>query len=171
MSDTPAPAEPTVDDTEAPDEPISTTDYDIEPHEDTPEAPAEDAAAEGPKATEEPEQADEPAEAPKDDLADLKAQVEALTAKLAEKEKAERAAAEHAEKVDALNAADIPDTFARFLSGDKDSWQEQINALVTLRGQASNAAAPSVPRDPAVDADLETDDDGTLEALEFFGFN
>lgn len=167
MSDTPAPAEPTVDDTEAPDEPISTTDYKIEPHEDTPEAPAEEAA----DVPDEPEQASEEPEAPKDDLAALKAQVEALTAKLAEKEEAERAAAEHAAKVDALKAADIPDTFARFLSGDKDSWQEQIDALVTLRGQASTAAAPSVPRDPAVDADLETDDDGTLEALEFFGFN
>lgn len=164
MSDTPAPAAPVVDDTDTPDEPISTADFEADPVEEPAEAPKE-----------EPEKAkvEEPAEAteetPKDDLEALKAQIEALTNKLAEKEAAERAAAEYAAKSAALEKAGIPDTFARFLTGDEDSWQEQIDALTTLRGQASTAPAPSIPRDPAVDADLETEDDGLAEALEFFG--
>ena len=65
--------------------------------------------------------------------------------------------------------ANIPARFASFLTGDKDSWQEQVDALATLREQADAAPAPSVPRDPAVDADLETEDDGLSEALGFFG--
>ena len=146
------------------DGPISTTDYPIEHTE---------------EATNEASEKDEetPAEgAPKDDaethsdeVSELRAQLAALTEKLEAKEAAERAAAELSEKEGLLSKANIPARFASFLTGDKDSWQEQVDALATLREQADATPAPSVPRDPAVDADLETEDDGLSEALGFFG--
>lgn len=176
MTGTPSQPAPAADDAQAPDEPISTTDYKA----DEPEPKAEEKAEEAPKEPEakadEPEEKasekTEPSEEPKVSVDDLRAQIEKLKNVIAAKEAAEKEAAEHAAKVEALKKADIPGEFARFLSGDKDSWQEQIDALTTLRGQASTApAAPSVPRDPAVDADLETEDEGLAEALEFFGFS
>lgn len=161
MSDTPAPEPSVVEETDGP---ISTTDYPIE-H--TEKAPVEDPA----KDEETPAE-----EAPKDDeethsaeVSELRAQLAALTEKLEAKEAAERAAAELSEKESILSKANIPARFASFLTGDKDSWQEQVDALATLREQADAAPAPSVPRDPAVDADLETEDDGLSEALGFFG--
>jgi hypothetical protein len=176
VTGTPSQPAPAVDDAQAPDEPISTTDYKAaEPEAKAEEKPEEATKEPEPKAAEpevkEPEKTETPEE-PKVSVDDLRAQIEELKSVIAAKEAAEKEAAEHAAKVEALKKADIPDTFARFLSGDKDSWQEQINALTTLRGQASTApAAPSVPRDPAVDADLETEDEGLAEALEFFGFS
>lgn len=168
MSDTPVTAPADADDT--PDQPISTTDFQADPE---PEATEPAEASESPAVTTDnnaPEsETRESADTP--DLEALKAQIEALTNKLAEKEAAEKAAAEKAEKEAALTEAGIPGAFARFLSGDKDSWAEQINALSTLREQASPAPAPSVPRDPAVDADLETEDEGLTEALSFFGIS
>ena len=149
MSDTPVTAPADADDT--PDQPILTTDFqaDTEPEAaesvETPEAPADTTDSNSPDS-----EAEETVDTP--DLEALKAQIEALTNKLAEKEAAEKEAAEKAEKEAALTEAGIPVTFARFLLGDKDSWAEQINALSTLREQASPAPAPSVPRDPAVDA-------------------
>lgn len=168
MSDTPVTAPADADDT--PDQPISTTDFQADPEPaatepaETPETTADTTDSNSPDS-----EAEEAADAP--DLEALKAQIEALTNKLAEKEAAEKEAAEKAEKEAALTEAGIPGTFARFLSGDKDSWAEQINALSTLREQASPAPAPSVPRDPAVDADLETEDEGLTEALNFFGIS
>lgn len=161
MSDTPAP-EPSV--VEEADGPISTTDYPIEhPEEASNETPAKDEetpAEEAPKDDEETHS---------DEVSELRAQLAALTEKLEAKEAAERAAAELSEKESILSKANIPARFASFLTGDKDSWQEQVDALATLREQADAAPAPSVPRDPAVDADLETEDDGLSEALGFFG--
>lgn len=161
MSDTPT-SEPSV--IEETDGPISTTDYPIEPAEEvTNETPAKDEetpAEETPK---------DDAETHSDEVSDLRAQLAALTEKLEAKEAAERAAAELSEKEGLLSKANIPARFASFLTGDKDSWQEQVDALATLREQADATPAPSVPRDPAVDADLETEDDGLSEALGFFG--
>lgn len=161
MSDTPAPEPYVVEETDGP---ISTTDYPIEhPEEASNETPAEDEetpAEEAPKDDEETHS---------DEVSELRAQLAALTEKLEAKEAAERAAAELSEKESILSKANIPARFASFLTGDKDSWQEQIDALATLREQADAAPAPSVPRDPAVDADLETEDDGLSEALGFFG--
>lgn len=161
MSDTPAPEPSVVEETDGP---ISTTDYPIEPTEDTPnENPATDEktpAEEAPKDDEETHP---------DEVSELRAQLAALTEKLEAKEAAERAAAELSEKESILSKANIPARFASFLTGDKDSWQEQVDALATLREQADATPAPSVPRDPAVDADLETEDDGLSEALGFFG--
>lgn len=176
MTGTPSQPAPAVDDAQVPDEPISTTDYQAdEPETKAEEKPEEAPKEPEPKADEPEEKAPEKTEAPEEpkvSVDDLRAQIEELKSVIAAKEAAEEEAAEHAAKVEALKKADIPDTFARFLSGDKDSWQEQIDALTTLRGQASTApAAPSVPRDPAVDADLETEDEGLAEALEFFGFS
>lgn len=161
MSDTPAPEPSVVEETGGP---ISTTDYPIEhPEEASNETPAKDEetpAEEAPK---------DDAETHSDEVSELRAQLAALTEKLEAKEAAERAAAELSEKEGLLSKASIPARFASFLTGDKDSWQEQVDALATLREQADAAPAPSVPRDPAVDADLETEDDGLSEALGFFG--
>jgi hypothetical protein len=161
MSDTPAPEPSVVEETDGP---ISTTDYPIEPAEEaTNETPAKDEetpAEETPKDDEETRS---------DEVSELRAQLAALTEKLEAKEAAERAAAELSEKESILSKANIPARFASFLTGDKDSWQEQVDALATLREQADATPAPSVPRDPAVDADLETEDDGLSEALGFFG--
>lgn len=161
MSDTPAPEPSVVEETDGP---ISTTDYPIEhPEEASNEAPAKDEktpAEEAPK---------DDAEAPADEVSELRAQLAALTEKLEAKEAAERAAAELSEKESLLSKASIPARFASFLTGDKDSWQEQVDALAALREQADAASAPSVPRDPAVDADLEAEDNGLSEALGFFG--
>lgn len=161
MSDTPAPEPSVVEETDGP---ISTTDYPIEhPEEASNETPAKDEetpAEEAPKDDEETHS---------DEVSELRAQLAALTEKLEAKEAAERAAAELSEKEGLLSKASIPARFASFLTGDKDSWQEQVDALATLREQADASPAPSVPRDPAVDADLETEDDGLSEALGFFG--
>lgn len=161
MSDTPAPEPSVVEETDGP---ISTTDYPIEPAEETTnETPAKDEktpAEETPKDDEETHS---------DEVSELRAQLAALTEKLEAKEAAERAAAELSEKESILSKANIPARFASFLTGDKDSWQEQVDALATLREQADATPAPSVPRDPAVDADLEAEDDGLSEALGFFG--
>jgi phage I-like protein len=127
----------------------------------TPETDKKTPAEEAPK---------DDAKAPADEVSELRAQLAALTEKLEAKEAAERAAAELSEKETLLSKANIPASFASFLAGDKDSWQEQVDALATLREQADATPAPSVPRDPAVDADLEAEDDGLSEALGFFGF-
>lgn len=161
MSDTPAPEPSVVEETDGP---ISTTDYPIEP--------AEEAPVESPEASQEtPDEKAEksPEETAADEVSELRAQLAALTEKLEAKEAAERAAAELSEKEGILSKANIPARFASFLTGDKDSWQEQVDALATLREQADATPAPSIPRDPAVDADLETEDDGLSEALGFFG--
>ena len=161
MSDAPAPEPSVVEETDGP---ISTTDYPIEHPEEAPnEAPAKDEET----PTEEAPKDD--AEAPADEVSELRAQLAALTEKLEAKEAAERAAAELSEKESLLSKANIPARFASFLTGEKDSWQEQVDALATLREQADATPAPSVPRDPAVDADLEAEDDGLSEALGFFG--
>lgn len=161
MSDTPAPEPSVVEETDGP---ISTTDYPIEPAE---EAPVETSETDEKVPDEEAEKGSE--ETNSDEVSELRAQLAALTEKLEAKEAAERAAAELSEKESLLSGAGIPARFASFLTGDKDSWQEQVNALATLREQADATPAPSVPRDPAVDADLETEDDGLSEALGFFG--
>jgi len=161
MSDTPAPEPSVVEETDGP---ISTTDYPIEHTEEAPvEAPAKD------EATPAEEAPKDDVETHSDEVSELRAQLAALTEKLEAKEAAERAAAELSEKEALLSKANIPARFASFLTGDKDSWQEQVDALATLREQADATPAPSVPRDPAVDADLETEDDGLSEALGFFG--
>lgn len=161
MSDTPAPEPSVVEETDGP---ISTTDYPIEHTEESPvEDPKED------EATPAEEAPKDDAETHSDEVSELRAQLAALTEKLEAKEAAERAAAELSEKEALLSKANIPARFASFLTGDKDSWQEQVDALATLREQADATPAPSVPRDPAVDADLETEDDGLSEALGFFG--
>lgn len=161
MSDTPAPEPSVVEETDGP---ISTTDYPIE-H--TEEAPVESPEASQETPDEKAEKS--PEETAADEVSELRAQLAALTEKLEAKEAAERAAAELSEKEAILSKANIPARFASFLTGDKDSWQEQVDALATLREQADAVPAPSVPRDPAVDADLETEDGGLSEALGFFG--
>ena len=171
MRGTPTPEPSVVEETDGP---ISTTDYPIEPaEEDANVAPAKDEETHSEETPKDEETHSE--ETPKDEethseeVSELRAQLAALTEKLEAKEAAELAAAELSEKEGLLSKANIPSRFASFLTGDKDSWQEQVDALATLREQADATPAPSVPRDPAVDADLETEDDGLSEALGFFG--
>ena len=121
MSDTPAPEPSVVEETDGP---ISTTDYPIE-H--TEEAPVEASAKDEETPAEEAPKDDE--ETHSDEVSELRAQLAALTEKLEAKEAAERAAAELSEKESILSKANIPARFASFLTGDKDSWQEQVDAL------------------------------------------
>mgnify|MGYP000883279343 FL=1 len=80
-----------------------------------------------------------------------------LQAKVAELEAREAARIEAQEKTNALTAAGIKGAFGRLLTGSKETWGEQIDLLKQFAAQ--NAPAISVPRDPALDADLNTEDE------------
>ena len=106
--------------------------------------------------SETPEQANEPADEAEDvDEEDLRAQLAKAQAELAEIKT-------HAAKVDVLGKAGIGEQYARLLSGDQESWGEQINLLLSLRGDP--APATSVQRDPAVDSDPAEDEEGARES-------
>lgn len=79
-----------------------------------------------------------------------------LQAKVAELEAREAARVEAQEKSNALTAAGINGDYGRLLTGTKESWGEQIALLKQFA--AEYAPAISVPRDPAVDADLDTEE-------------
>ena len=94
----------------------------------------------------------------------LQERVQALEAQLAAKEAEQKAAAEALAKNDLLTAAGLDAKYARFLSGDQNTWQEQVNDLAALRG-----AAPA-RRDPALDADMGADSEGLENTiLNMFG--
>ena len=94
----------------------------------------------------------------------LQERVQALEAQLAAKEAEQKAAAEALAKNDLLTAAGLDTKYARFLSGDQNTWQEQVNDLAALRG-----AAPA-RRDPALDADMGADSEGLENTiLNMFG--
>jgi hypothetical protein len=117
------------------------------------EAPADETT----KADEDTKKDDSPKESPEErGFAERLAAIEAeLAAEREARAKAEADLADYTtktEKAAAIREAGLPEQFADFLSGDKDSWQGKIDALVALRGQ-SQTAAPTVPRDPAVDSD------------------
>lgn len=109
--------------------------------------------ADSPEAAEEPENASQE-DAEEEDT--LQQKYAALEAKLAELEAREAARIEAQEKTDALTAAGIVGDYGKLLTGSKDTWGEQINLLQQFA--AENAPAISVPRDPAVDADLFAED-------------
>lgn len=79
-----------------------------------------------------------------------------LQAKIAELEAREAARIEAQEKTNALTEAGIRGDYGRLLTGSLDTWGEQIEILKQFA--ADNAPAVSLPRDPAVDADLDTED-------------
>jgi hypothetical protein len=114
-------------------------------------APQED-AADSPKAAEEPQDAPQEDTAEADNLAQAYAE---LQAKVAELEAREAARAEAAQKTEALAAAGIKGSYTQLLTGNSDTWAAQIEMLKQFA--AENAPAVSIPRDPAVDADLFSD--------------
>ena len=128
-----------------------------EAHQKPQEGPVEPApqgdTADSPKAAEEPENA------PQEDTTEedtLKQAYAALEAKVAELEAREAARIEAAQKADALNAAGIKGNYSQLLTGSPDAWNAQIDLLKNFA--ADNAPAVSLPRDPAVDADLFSED-------------
>lgn len=121
---------------------------------DGPVKPApQDDTANSPEATEEPENASQEDTSEEDTLQQKYA---ALEAKLAELEAREAARVEAEQKTNALNAAGIKGNYSQLLTGSPDTWNAQINLLKQFA--AENAPAVSVPRDPAVDADLFAED-------------
>lgn len=109
--------------------------------------------ADSPEAAEEPENASQE-DAEEEDT--LKQAYAALEAKLAELEAREAARIEAEQKTNALNAAGIKGNYSQLLTGSPDTWNAQIDLLKQFA--AENAPAISVPRDPAVDADLFAED-------------
>lgn len=87
-----------------------------------------------------------------------------LQAKVAELEAKEAARIEAQEKSNALTEAGIKGDFGQLLTGSKDTWASQIEMLKQFA--AENAPTISVPRDPALDADLDTEDE-EITAEEF----
>ena len=87
-----------------------------------------------------------------------------LQTKVAELEAREAARIEAQEKSSALTAAGITGDFSQLLTGGKDTWASQIEMLKQFA--AENAPAISVPRDPALDADLESEEE-EITAEEF----
>lgn len=104
------------------------------------------------------EAAEEPQDAPQEDAHeedDLKQAYAALEAKVAELEAREAARVEAQEKTSALNTAGIKGDYGQLLTGSKETWAAQIDLLKQFA--AENMPAVSIPRDPAVDADLFSD--------------
>ena len=115
-----------------------------------------------------PDAADGPENTPQEDAATSRDALERayadLQAKVAELEAREAARIEAEEKTNALTKAGIRGDYGQLLTGSKDTWGEQINMLRNL--VAENAPAISVPRDPALDADLESEEE-EITAEEF----
>lgn len=124
-----------------------------EPQDGPVEPAPQDDTANSPEATEEPENASQEDTSEEDTLQQKYA---ALEAKLAELEAREAARIEAAQKADALNAAGIKGNYSKLLTGSPDTWNAQIELLQQFA--AENAPAVSLPRDPAVDADLFAED-------------
>jgi len=109
--------------------------------------------ADSPEAAEEPENASQE-DAEEEDT--LKQAYAALEAKVAELEAREAARIEAEQKTNALNAAGIKGNYSQLLTGSPDTWNAQIDLLRQFAQE--NAPAVSLPRDPAVDADLFAED-------------
>lgn len=124
-----------------------------EPQDGPVEPAPQDDAADSPKAAEEPENASQEDTEEEDTL---KQKYAALEAKLAELEAREAARAEAEQKTNALNAAGIKGNYSQLLTGSPDTWNAQIDLLRQFAQE--NAPAVSLPRDPAVDADLFAED-------------
>ena len=124
-----------------------------EPQDGPVEPAPQDDMADSPEAAEEPENASQEDTSEEDTLQQKYA---ALEAKLAELEAREAARIEAEQKTNALNAAGIKGDYGRLLTGSPDTWDTQIDLLKQFA--ADNTPAISVPRDPAVDADLFAED-------------
>lgn len=124
-----------------------------EPQEEPVEPAPQDDTASSPDAAEEPENASQE-DAEEEDT--LQQKYAALEAKLAELEAREAARAEAEQKTNALTVAGIKGNYSQLLTGSPDTWNAQIDLLKQFA--ADNAPAVSLPRDPAVDADLFAED-------------
>lgn len=91
---------------------------------------------------------------------DLRAKYEAL------KEQMEQMRTLH-ERENFVRDNGLPVEYASFIGGDKESWQGKLDMLLALRGTVEKPT--SVPRDPALDAELSTVNTDVQEAREFFG--
>lgn len=158
--------------------PAADADKDARPV-DTPAHPQDDAqehpqepqdGAEGPQAknttTDDAKAADGAENAPQapSDFDSLQHAYADLQAKVAELEAQEAARIEAEEKSNALRSAGFTGDYSQLLTGSKDTWDEQIDLLKQFA--AENAPAISVPRDPALDADLEGEEE-EITAEEF----
>lgn len=153
-----APAAPTDDDGDtatdgAPGDQDAHTEGQQEPQDGPVEPAPQDDTADSPEAAEEPENASQE-DAEEEDT--LQQKYAALEAKLAELEAREAARIEAEQKTNALNAAGIKGNYSQLLTGSPDTWDTQIDLLKQFA--ADNAPAVSLPRDPAVDADLFAED-------------
>lgn len=124
-----------------------------EPQDGPVEPAPQDDTADSPEAAEEPENASQEDTSEEDTL---QQKYDALQAKLAELEAREAARVEAEQKTNALNAAGIKGNYSQLLTGSPDTWNTQIDLLKQFA--ADNAPAVSLPRDPAVDADLFAED-------------
>ena len=124
-----------------------------EPQDGPVEPAPQDDTADSPEAAEEPENASQE-DAEEEDT--LQQKYAALEAKLAELEAREAARVEAEQKTNALTAAGIKGDYSRLLTGSPDTWDTQIDLLKQFATE--NAPAISLPRDPAVDADLFAED-------------
>ena len=76
-----------------------------------------------------------------------------------------------------IRDAGLPVEYARLIGGDKESWKEQVDMLLALKGRGvsespvQEKAPVSVPRDPAIDADYHTEDNKLAQARNFFGLD
>lgn len=130
---------------------------------DGPEAPqAKDTTTDDAKAADGAENA--PQEDTPTDFDSLQHAYANLQAKIAELEAREAARIEAEEKSNALTAAGLKGDYSQLLTGSKDTWGSQIDLLKQFA--AENAPAISVPRDPALDADLEGEEE-EITAEEF----
>lgn len=120
-----------------------------EPQDGPVEPAPQDDTADSPEAAEEPENTSREDSEEEDTLQQKYA---ALEAKLAELEAREAARLEAQEKTNALTEAGIKGDYSALLNGPKDQWAGQIALLKEFA--AENGRAVSVPRDPAVDADV-----------------
>ena len=145
-----APAAPTEDDS-------ATATDDQEPQQEAHQEPQDGPVEPAPQddTANSPEAAEEPEDTPKEDteeLGSLEEKYAALQARLAELEAREAARLEAQEKTNALTEAGIKGDYSALLNGPKDQWAGQIALLKEFA--AENGRAVSVPRDPAVDADV-----------------
>lgn len=124
-----------------------------EPQDEPVDPAPEDDTADSPEAAEEPENTSQEDTEEEDTLQQKYA---ALEAKLAELEAREAARVEAEQKSNALTAAGIKGSYSQLLTGSPDTWNAQIALLKQFA--ADNAPAVSLPRDPAVDADLFAED-------------
>jgi len=165
----PAQGDTHAEDSEAPSEPENTPNEDVpgdDTEEDTQEGTQEPQEEPGDHQREDdtlaaPEAASEPENTPNEDvpggLEELQQAYADLQAKLTELEAREAARIEAEEKSHALTAAGIKGDYGQLLTGSKESWGEQIDLLKQFA--AENVPTISVPRDPAVDADLESEEE------------